>query len=481
MRAAIPLVLSMAVACKGGGDGGGDSTTELPTTGTTPAGTTSVPIQVSCDPQADNLLRFDCTAEVPVAENLFFLWGPEGANDQHSWPGRFATTHYMTMWGLAENSSYRLSAIGDSGQTSTSVTTGQLPAGWQAGSAVTGASDGSGFVHPLPCADVPTLVMTDVDGQTILYQELPGTELTSFEYTRDHTLLAVLDRDLLVEYDLFGNELLRMSAASGDFTGPIHRAHRGLFGLTWVMGVDLAFDATESYVVDNLVVLSLQQAVLAEWRLADNLTGPLDPTRDPGTSPWTSTWPDAIDYSQGSGLWVDDSGDVVVSFANLHTIFKLRANPQSTDFGSVVWRLSGGSHAAETTDLTITSTSGVSSTLDFERPMRVNLGSDGRLGVFDGRPTLPGDSRILMLDIDETGGTADIVEVFELGQDCGDGAAWTLPGGVRRLATCRDGGFAHEYEHGRNGTMWTMTPACTQPISNVQAIDIPWEISPSTN
>jgi hypothetical protein len=112
--------------------------------------------------------------------------------------------------------------------------------------------------------------------------------------------------------------------------------------------------------------------------------------------------------------------------------------------------------------LAITASSGLTTVLDFRAQHSANLLPGGQLALFDNRWNVSGTSRMLTLELDEVAGTADVVEVYDLGIDCPQhGGSFALEGG-NRLVTCGTTPNKAVYEFAPGGTapVFEMTVDC---------------------
>jgi hypothetical protein len=417
------------------------------------------PPSLSCAVQPDNLLRYDCTVTLARAAPATLRWGPLDRPDEREATSPSAREHAFTIWGLRAGIEHEVRGVAGGQQATLAIVPATLPESWVPDVVVTGESTGEAVLLPLRCAPEPTLAILDTEGRILAYQVLEGAELSGYNWTRDGTLLALLDNDRVLEHDLLGRRVTDLSASAGDFDGPAHHeVHRGPDGLLWLLAKRSVRQDGVPLKVDRVVALDADGQV-AEWLSTDHLLAPLDPAR-------------ARDATHGNGIWADEAGDLYVSLREISTVLKIAGDPGAPGFGEVRWRLTGG-HTPEPSDFAIVSTNGATDVLDFDGQHNPNLGPDGRLGLFDNRRALGPTARALFFDLDLEAGTADVVEAYELGQDCpNQGAALSLPDG-RRLVTCAESAAAYEYVPGAATPSWTVRAACPSAIGRIFPVDLP--------
>jgi len=439
--------LAVLVACSPADDPTGTLT--KPTAGPT----------VSCAEQADNVLRWDCTIDHTPGPVVLW-WEPSQGGDRFSATSPSSgSEHALTLWGLRPQTEYQWTLEGLDADATGTLTTSALPASTRPDVTVSGVSTAEHLLVPLPCAGSATLAILDTDGTPIWYQSHPaqvglGGGVEGYHFTPNRTVLALIGDDLF-EHSLAG-EPLRELRRGVDYPLPVHHdVFMAESGRIYLLNADVFSYPDDDYVLDGLYVID-PDGVVAEWQLADHI----EPSGGGETGFWTSEFPGAVDYSHANSITVDASGTGWISFRHLNTIFQLDADPDSAGFGQLDWVLAGTADAPVASDFTRMSTPGFDP--EFIAQHHANPTPDGKLALFDNHTTGlgVGSSRGVVLDLDTTAWTADVVEAYEVGTSCSaQGATYGLPSG-NRLVTCATSSLIQEFEPGNPSPVWSMQVGC---------------------
>jgi hypothetical protein len=330
------------------------------------------------------------------------------------------------------------------------------------------------------CSGEPYAVVTGDDGEVVWYQALaeglPGTghEAQGLTLTEDGTLLAIVDRRVVREFDFAGRRLLDLQDAAGDFERPVHHDAFRRDGFTWVLNAhDAVYPSGGGlYVSDGVYVFDEAGVLAASWDL-DSFVTPSG--FGPPAVYWYGTFPlSAVDWSHGNGLYVSPGGQTMISFYELDTVLTVDLLPGSPTFGTVESALVGSpySELVAVRDYSFSST--VTTDLSFERPHHPQLLPDGRLLLYDNG--FWGESRAIVLTLDHAAGTAVIDEEYLLGTYCAyQGGVFPLANG-NLLASCAPYATFLELEAGAPEPVRQLSPTCPNGPTPAIARVIPLEL-----
>ena len=447
MRSTLWWVVVGLSACADKGGEGEDTHVETDTTSPTTTATTStnwtIPststsaegVEASCELQADNNLRFDCTVTLSEEGALELI-----AFDEEGWTRTFESEssgdHAVTMWGFLKQTKYGWRAeVNGEIVASGSVTTKNTPSELRAIEFNAEGEDSSadGFLIPTGCPTDNFLVVVNPAGDVLWYEPLDGT-IEVVQWTDDGTFLMLAERAQIWELTPGGEEVFRVSRGS-DFDLPIHHDAFKRNGYVYALNGD-AFenDAGEEFVLDGFYVFDASGALVGEWSLSDHL-GDIELSGEGAGMGgfWGHVFPGAIDFSHANGIYVDEEGDIYISFRWFDGVFRVEADPEESDFGEVRWRLLGSSDLGIAGDFSMTTAVGGEANLDGQH--HPALTEDGSLTVYDNRHS-PEATRTVRMELDESAGVATIVETHELPKTCDvQGGYYVLPDGGA-LATC---------------------------------------------
>jgi hypothetical protein len=347
------------------------------------------------------------------------------------------------------------------------VTTGLLPSGAQLDATHSGSTSASMFLTSSPCSGGTALVV-DPTGTVLWYEDLsqPGIQPAMVDVvhlTEEETVLGLISA-YVVEVDWSGRE--RLVLTPGFDTGTT--AHHDVFrrkGHTYTLfyeEVDLGGDTTR---VDGFTVHDATGVLVATWRLLDHFTPPIPPVGSGGL----------VDYSHANSLFVQEDGDILISFRHLSTVAKIRGDWTAPDFGEILWRLAGDVDNAEMgSDFTLGSAGNWPGFIHQHHAIPL---PDGRLSLFDNRKDLSQRSRVVVIDLDETRGEAQMDQVYELDRFCPfQGSSWTTEIG-NPVATCATDGSAIEFDAQTNGAArFELSLGCSTGSSHFISRFVPFSL-----
>jgi hypothetical protein len=290
---------------------------------------------------------------------------------------------------------------------------------------------------PASCGIEGVLTAIDLAGRVRWYQDLrwagapPDARLMAAQLGDDDTLVAVVDQRDLVRVDLAGTELLRLTPDR-----PVHHDVTRRNGVTWTFLADAHLEADGvTYVEDQVVGFDDDGEVVSVWDEHDHL----DATQSPpggGGGFWAEDFPGAVDAWHSNGLFVADSGDLLVSLHRADTVLRVSAG------GDVVWRLVGDGSG----DFALTGDARFAGQHD------PALLDEQHVTVFD-------NSGPRGLELELSGSTGTAVGQWPIQGDCSvQGSIFPLPDD-HWLVTCAEAHRLAEYD-GAGALVTTFAPRC---------------------
>ena len=183
---------------------------------------------VRCAPQADNVLRVDCSVHPPSHGLRVAVSRPDGEAAVFVADEGSAS---VTVWNLTERTDYAWVAEVDGWQSTGAFTTGALP-----GRAAVRLEDVEGeptwdhLALPVSCGVPAHVGLMSASGDLVWYQEITAdSELGSllftegFRFTEEHTMLVVVGRQAIREFDLTGEVVFEEGRPSGALPGRLLR------------------------------------------------------------------------------------------------------------------------------------------------------------------------------------------------------------------------------------------------------------------
>ena len=335
--------------------------------------------------------------------------------------------------------------------------------------------DGCATEHVLftfGCGAREDLIAVDTEGQVAWYQEV-GAPMAGFTVTPAGSVLAIVEREEIVEWNLAGEELMRLTKGStpgfdrfvhhdvmrssdGSTLAVTSRDWEDGNGYTWIMDGAMRF-------ADGVAVES--------WDLLDIGIQP-GPNHTEDTGYWNGRLV-GQDWTHGNGIDVDPSGAVLLSLTGIHTIVNVTQGP------SLAWRLDGSGLES---DLAVTASAGGSPNFfGFHHVRSIPSG----LALYDNRNPHNGcstagtcqDARYLEVALDQGGGQADITTATGFGLDCpSQGSATRVGNAGNVLLSCSEDQVLREVNS--SGTpVWELAISCAVgedrgPIYRALPIDL---------
>lgn len=458
----------------------GPAPEEDPTRSEAPTGDTSTetpPFEASCRLAEDNALRVWCTATLAAPSSLRVELAEVAAPDQVQTflSEAPASEHRVFAWGLVASTAYTWTVIDE--RTGASVqgelVTGALPPEFEAltiKTEETAASDVDAVLIAPACPG-GLFVMLDRFGRIIWYQrqvDLDPEMLGSINvatWTEDRTIVAVIGRTHLLEFDLTGQILMR-SRRGEDFDGYLHHDVFKRNGYIYALSAYAEDIDDLTLVVDGVYVFDQAGTVVDEISLAGLWPVVVQPLMVGGY--WGSLFADAVDFTHVNSVYVEPGGDVWLSFRHLHAFAMFRGGPGQPGFGELLWSAVGNQDSAilGAADFTAEGTE------QFEGQHDVHPTEDGTILLLDNQLAPGSFARGARYSLDKVEGTLSLVERWNLGMWCPiQGSIRELPGG-HVLLSCATAGRMREYAGG--ALVWETSALCHNvlPASFPRAIPI---------
>lgn len=411
-------------------------------TGDTGTGTTApypqpTRLEVTCA-DAGNPLRFTCDVTVEPAQPVQIRFvrvdglGPERVHTSEL----VSTAHTIDLYFMAPQQDYTVEASAVTWPldplADTTVTTGLPPNDVGSTLSMTGTATIGLIGGESACtADAVAVVYDTSTGDLVWYDDIDpqGTlgVLDMVRFTDEHTILGETG-DSVVEVDLMGYQLTNFAVNFPGFWG----AHHDIF--KWNGQYYLMYQDTHSgLTLDNVVIFDNVGNQLAEWRSGDHLPIPADADGD---------------YLHTNTIYVDDNGDIYLSWLNQSSVGKIVGDPAAANFGEPLWIMAGGPPAelGSTVPLDWTGIGGAD-TFDFQHDFHMR--HDGRFMVLDNT-----HGRALVFTIDQVGLTATVDAAYDTAEgSCGpQGTAMDAANG-NALVGC-DTDTVREYDLATGAMIW---------------------------
>jgi hypothetical protein len=473
------MLLFCAWACHG------PETDDRPVIETTPAPTVPTgdtgeppPFEAACTSDPVNVLRVWCTAALPGPGTVRVELVPEGTPEEMLTfaSSEVAVEHTVFGWGLFASTAYSWRILDEATglEITGELVTGELPAELLDFGATNEIDLGSQVDAVLLAPGCPggLLVMVDRKARVIWYHRMDDLDpdlagaINISAWTEDGTILAVIGKSSVFEIDLAGNILMRADRGV-QFE---HHLHHEIFkrnGYVYALksttevvdGVEIVADGV--YVFDSNGDVADELSVAGLWPIV------VQPLMLGGY--WSGLFMEAVDFSHVNSVWVEEGGDIWLSFRHLHAFGKFRGGPGNPDFGELLWMAVGQD------DSPIAGTSAFVLEGDdpyFEGQHDVHPAEDGTVLMLDNGLT-PGDfARGVRYLIDETEGKLKVAESWNLGMWCPiQGAVRELAGG-NVLITCASLGRMREYDAAQQ-IVWETSTMCRETLPAVFSRGIP--------
>ncbi|MEN0067978.1 MAG: aryl-sulfate sulfotransferase [Myxococcota bacterium] len=439
---------------------------QTPGGGTTETGT-SAALSASCE-LTDNALRAICTVSTdppgPVRVTFAPVDGSRPARTHDSIS--FSATHRVPLYFLTPDTAYEaLVTRADGGaKAATAQFDTELPPGRYSTMTVDGTSSSPMMGMSSPCSASPVAVVHDTNGDLLWIQHMAMTESARMEgvsFTEDQTVLAVLyqgaELTTLSEVNLEGDQLMWFQQGV-DFDERVHHDAFRKNGLTYALAHEVLVVENKQVLLDGVYVFD-SKGLVAEWWLSDDWIPPASAI--PGGIG------NAFDLTHANAVWVDDVGDIYVSFRHISSIAKITG--LGANFGTLQWVIAG-SNTPWRNDF------GFSDLPDersgFIRQHNIHQLATGSFAIFDNRSSPSEPSRLLVFDLNQPMLEFTALEAYDLPVHCPfQGGAWftgATNGVGNPVATCAPERRAYEYELGSTGVgtaaapvLWEAQLSCT--------------------
>lgn len=476
MQACRAVSVLLMLGCTGKTDTGTPGTSPPDTSTETGTAPSTPPMDLQCTEQADNVLRFDCTAVTTATARARYRHDTTKVEHVGPW----VEGGPWTLWGLEAGATYhvQLEALVDGvvqdTDAATTLQVGQAlgpsrPAPFdqltiRAATRPGGSPPVSYVAAPVQCGPDQAVVVVNSAGDLVWYQHVPSGTVTGMGVTEEGLLQLGLDARTVTTWTMDGqiaHEVDYGAEACDSGVGPcphhdVMQSADGYWALEAVLDADNGAsglsgceDKTE-YAVDHLVRYDddglRQQTIAFDLDLGYEPDVDLGPNHDPDkpdpaceSSYYGGVLGDPdppISYTHTNALWIDDSG----LYASLKQWDQLLAI--DPDDSSLVWRL----HASDPDYSDFATPIGVAPSIvdnaeaRFANQHHVTRLDQGWLQILD---NLGGSgSRVLRISLDEAGSTALIEEAYAVVDD--DDGTWQAPS----LLSCPNRGSAYAMETG---------------------------------
>lgn len=333
---------------------------------------------------------------------------------------------------------------------------------------IDGATSVDRVLLPLSCADSRGLAVLDARMRTRWYEPLVFEgDVTGFGHTDQDTLVALVGRNRLLEWDVYGATRTNVSLGAG-LDRVVHHAVATHGTELYALDTEpVPYPDGVSYLVDGVTAVTLGADAGAHvWDLGQVM----DPTGLQSTEAlyWLGQFGGAVDFAHENGIDVYPDGDWLLSFKVLDTIARI-----DRDTGAARWTLTGGDSAA-VWDAPALALSGCCGLVpSFQHPHAPILTPSGSVLVVDNGDGLE-TTRVLELAVDEDALTAEVVAAWDLGVVCPvQSSAYPLPDGAILAACARTGEL---FELDASGIRRRVKLSCTNGggLTFTRAIPLSW-------
>lgn len=433
------------------GDTGGDT---VPTGDTGPTGGPPTLLTVACAATA-NALRFECAVDVEPAQAVALTFvRADGLSATRTVSSDDAVgEHVLPLYFMAPEQDYDVTAYATAwpaDAVATSVTTGSLPASLASSLAMTGTSTMGMIGSHFPCSsDAVAVVYDTTTGDLLWYEGMdPGGTFGSLDmvqFTEDFTVLGESTGDV-IEVDLMGADVVRLldlddafGVTAGGLFGNFHHDIFKRDGVYYVFYQEEYGSGFNPDILDVVVLFDGTGAELARWQPLDHLALPGD---------WGG------DFLHTNTIFVDEAGDILLSWLSQDTVAKIEGDWTTADFGTPLWMLEGGT--GDLVGTVTTDWSAVPAPAAFDGQHSLTIRPDGRLMLLDND-----NGRGLVIALDEATGTATVDAAYDTRESrCGpQGTARSTLGG-NAVVGCM-GDFVREYDAASGAMIWEAEVQCS--------------------
>jgi len=180
-------------------------------------------------------------------------------------------------------------------------------------------------------------VIIDNEGDVVWYHQYDSSVTRPFSWTTQHSILSIYDSARIVEYDLYGNQMLNIDLDDPNIQRKVHHdiLYDGKGNIISLTHDSIKMDlrkfgghVNQFLRADGILVLNPSGKIEWQW----NLLQVLDPMKlDPKlVSPGQS-------LGHANSIAIDRDGHYLVSFRDFSQVWKINSND-----GSVIWKLGAG-------------------------------------------------------------------------------------------------------------------------------------------
>lgn len=345
--------------------------------------------QVSFKRQMDNVLRYDISYQLSDSlESFIKFWetdNPSNSKFIKVSSGREANT---TLYGVKANTEYKLQIVFgkecENGSDIISFKTGNLPYKELKNFELTkNGNEFNGHImfHQSVGTKGQLHVIVDDESQVVWYQ-YSNKAVNTFSWTKDRTIVALLNKDQLIEVDLFGNEKFSLKFGEKGFDKKMHHEIQKddaghIYGLTYENKV-LNEEERSKYGVDTLrcdgiLVFDSVGNKFWEWSMFQVEMPPLNSLTKKAPNDW----------GHANALYDDKKGNYLISFRNFSQIWSVNKKD-----GGINWKFGENSNFIfEPEDV-------------FHVQHAVHINKNGNMMLFDNGDRKRGVSRALSFNVD---------------------------------------------------------------------------------
>ncbi len=432
-------------------------TTDPPDTGTTDTGTTDTypqptSLEIVCAP-TNNALRFGCTVTVEPAQPVAVRFMREdglSVERTHASEGALGT-HNLPLYFLAPNQRYDVTAYATTWpdeQAATQVTAGTPPSDLALTLSMTGTSTMGLIGSHNPCnGDAEGVIYDTNTGDLVWHHTLDNNGtlgvLDMIQFTEDGTILGESDGDL-VEVDLLGQQIMRLDdlddAMNAEGCCGFHHdvfKRNGVYYLMYQQ--EYGGGGWTPDVLDVVVIVDAAGTELGRWFPDEHLQLPAN---------WSG------DYLHTNTIYVDEAGDIYLSWLTQETIGKIEGDWTSPDFGTPLWILRGRD-TGEIGNTIATDWSMIGGNDYFNFQHSLMLRPDGRLQLLDNT-----NGRGLVISLDEVNNTATVDGAYDTRESsCGaQGTSRSTQAGNPVVGCLGD--WVREYDGVTGAPLWEAEVQC---------------------
>ncbi len=437
----------------GGSAGGGGS-----------GGTTmNAVVSATCTSQIANVLRADCgiSLESEAIATLVFTDPAGEALEFRS--SSSATTHALVAWGLLPATKYTwvVAPEGGGGDKSGTLTTGVLPEYADVDPIVTGTAGVEAVAVPFGCGRSDVFVVLDAVGRVRWYEALAGEydALSGVGFLPDSAgVVGVVNNDRVVEVHMTGEITKDWTMEELGVAKAVHHMAYSAGEILYLVTSEEQEQDGRDIVIDGVIALDMVGTVIHEWTTNDAMDPWSMPAVGFGHNYWAVEFPGAEDLTHLNGIHVDGQNRLTASLLEFDTVIQVDFDPTSPTYLQNLWVLAGGLEIPMGTDFV--NTTSVGGELGFTSQHHPTF-VDGHLLTLSDNRTPSAAARTLEIEIDESSGTANIVQKHSFGETCPVQGSVFLQDDGSVIATCAAAKTVVQFADGGGDTpQWSMEMKC---------------------